>query len=72
MVDAASDKVLGWHYVGPNAGEVTQGFALAVKLGASKADFDNLVGIHPTSAEEFTSLTAVQSKGEDVMKVGGC
>ena len=51
---------------------VFQGFALTLKLGAKKSDFDCLVGIHPTSAEEFTSLTALQSKGEDIMKVGGC
>jgi len=37
--------------LGPNAGEVTQGFALAIKMGATKADFDALIGIHPTSAE---------------------
>jgi len=48
--------VLGVHYLGPNAGEVIQGFALAVKMGATKFDFDNIVGIHPTSAENFTTL----------------
>jgi len=42
---------VGLHYFGPNAGEVTQGFALGLKLNASKADLDNLVGIHPTTAE---------------------
>lgn len=71
VVEAATDRVVGWHYVGPDAGEVTQGFALAVKMGARKSDFDNLVGIHPTAAEEFTQLTAEQSKGEDIMKVRG-
>ena len=45
------EKVVGFHYVGPNAGEVTQGFTLGLKLGATKADFDNIVGIHPTCAE---------------------
>ena len=39
-----NEKVIGFHYVGPNAGEVTQGFALALKLGATKADFDDNVG----------------------------
>lgn len=72
VVESATDRVVGWHYVGPDAGEVTQGFALAVKMGARKSDFDNLVGIHPTSAEEFTQLAAEQSKGEDIMKKGGC
>jgi len=72
VVDVRTDKVIGWHYVGPNAGEITQGFALAVKVGAKKEDFDNLVGIHPTAAEEFTTLTAVQTEGHDFMKKGGC
>ena len=42
---------MGFHYLGPNAGEVTQGYGMALKLGATKGDFDNLVGIHPTTAE---------------------
>jgi thioredoxin/glutathione reductase (selenoprotein) len=67
-----NDKVVGFHYVGPNAGEVTQGFALAVKLGATKADFDELAGIHPTCAEEFTSLSTTLESGDDFMKTGGC
>ena len=48
---APPHRVLGLHFIGPNAGEVVQGFALAFKLGATKADFDRLVGIHPTCAE---------------------
>lgn len=43
--------IIGFHYFGPNAGEVTQGFAAAVKLGITKADLDATVGIHPTCAE---------------------
>jgi len=43
--------VVGLHYLGPNAGEVMQGFGLALKLGATKADLETLVGIHPTTAE---------------------
>ena len=43
--------MVGFHVLGPNAGEITQGFALAVKLGAKKSDFDDLIGIHPTTAE---------------------
>ena len=43
--------MIGLHVLSPNAGEITQGFALGMKLGATKADFDNLVGIHPTCAE---------------------
>lgn len=49
-------KVIGLHYLGPNAGEVTQGYAVAMKMGATKYDFDRTVGIHPTTSEEFTKL----------------
>lgn len=45
------ERVVGFHYLGPHAGEVTQGFALAFKLKATKNDFDETVGIHPTYAE---------------------
>jgi len=45
------ERVLGLHYLGPNAGEVTQGFGMALILNATKAQFDQLVGIHPTVAE---------------------
>jgi pyruvate/2-oxoglutarate dehydrogenase complex dihydrolipoamide dehydrogenase (E3) component len=73
VVDTSrNERVVGWHFLGPDAGEVAQGFALAVKAGVTKSDFDNLVGIHPTAAEEFTSLTAVQSAGDPIMKKGGC
>lgn len=58
------EKVIGFHYLGPNAGEVSQGFGLALKYGATKEDFDNLVGIHPTTAENFTILDKL--KGEAV------
>jgi len=61
---------VGFHFVGPNAGEVTQGFALAVKLGAKKKDFDDLVGIHPTDAESFTLLQVTKSSGESWLNVG--
>lgn len=47
---------MGFHYLGPNAGEVTQGFALGVKLKATKEDFDSLIGIYPTCAEVSTFL----------------
>ncbi|MEQ8442273.1 MAG: glutathione-disulfide reductase [Alphaproteobacteria bacterium] len=56
IVDKASDRVVGLHMVGPEAGEITQGFGVAFKAGATKADFDATVGIHPTSAEEFTTM----------------
>ncbi len=56
VVDRASDRVLGCHMVGADAGEIVQGFAVALKCGATKARFDATVGIHPTSAEEFVTL----------------
>ena len=56
VVDAASDRVVGLHMVGPEAGEVVQGFAVALKAGATKAMFDATIGIHPTVAEEFVTM----------------
>jgi glutathione reductase (NADPH) len=56
IVDRASDRVVGIHMVGPEAGEIIQGFAVAMKAGATKAQFDATIGIHPTAAEEFVSL----------------
>ncbi len=56
VVDAATDEVLGVHMVGPDAGEIIQGFAVALKCGATKALFDATVGIHPTAAEEFVTM----------------
>ncbi len=56
IVDAKSDKVLGCHMVGLDAPEIIQGFALALRTGATKADFDATIGIHPTAAEEFFTL----------------
>jgi glutathione reductase (NADPH) len=56
VVDAASDRVLGCHMVGPDAPEIIQGLAIAVKCGATKRQFDRTVGIHPSAAEEFVTL----------------
>jgi glutathione reductase (NADPH) len=56
VVDAASDRVVGLHMVGPDAGEIVQGFAVAMKAGATKAVFDSTIGIHPTAAEEFVTM----------------
>lgn len=56
VVDDTTDKVLGAHMVGPDAGEITQGLAVAIKAGATKAQFDSTLGIHPTSAEEFVTM----------------
>ena len=56
VVDRATQKVVGAHMVGPDAGEVIQGMAIAVKLGATKEQFDATIGIHPTAAEEFVTM----------------
>ncbi|CAI5981728.1 unnamed protein product, partial [Closterium sp. NIES-64] len=65
-----SDRVLGLHVVGPNAGEITQGYAVAMRMGACKADFDATVGIHPTMSEEFTSLRVTRRSGLSPYKTG--
>ena len=56
VVDAAGQRVVGAHMLGPDAGETIQGIAIAVKLGATKAQFDATIGIHPTAAEEFVTM----------------
>ncbi|MEM7134056.1 MAG: glutathione-disulfide reductase [Chloroflexota bacterium] len=56
VVEPTTDRVLGVHMMGPDAGEVIQGFAVALKAGATKAVFDSTVGIHPTAAEEFVTM----------------
>ncbi|HMB16506.1 MAG TPA: FAD-dependent oxidoreductase, partial [Pelovirga sp.] len=56
IVDADSDRVVGAHMVGESAGEIIQGIAVALKAGATKAIFDQTIGIHPTSAEEFVTM----------------
>ncbi|RMD83424.1 MAG: glutathione-disulfide reductase [Candidatus Dadabacteria bacterium] len=57
IVERASDRVIGCHMIGRDAPEIIQGMAVAMKAGARKADFDATVGIHPSSAEEFVTLT---------------
>ncbi len=56
IVDQESQRVVGCHMVGPDAGEIIQGLAIAMKAGATKQDFDNTIGIHPTAAEEFVTM----------------
>ena len=56
VVNRDTDQVLGLHMVGPDAGEICQGMAIAMRLGATKKDFDQTIGIHPTSAEEFVTM----------------
>uniref|UniRef100_A0A2L2XZH9 thioredoxin-disulfide reductase (NADPH) n=1 Tax=Parasteatoda tepidariorum TaxID=114398 RepID=A0A2L2XZH9_PARTP len=65
-----NEKVIGFHYLGPNAGEVTQGFALGMRLGATKADFDATIGIHPTCAEIFTTMSVTKSSGKSSLQAG--
>ena len=61
LVDGASQRVVGAHMIGPEAGETIQGIAIAVRLGATKAQFDATIGIHPTAAEEFVTMREVAS-----------
>jgi glutathione reductase (NADPH) len=56
IVEDATDRVVGLHMVGQDAGEVIQGFAVALRAGATKAVFDSTIGIHPTVAEEFVTM----------------
>jgi glutathione reductase (NADPH) len=63
IVDDATDRVVGVHMMGPDAGEIIQGIAIALKAGATKATFDSTIGIHPTAAEEFVTMR--EPWGED-------
>ena len=56
IVEQGSQKVIGMHMAGPDAGEIIQGFAVAVKAGLTKSQYDATIGIHPTAAEEFVTL----------------
>jgi len=71
-VKSENERVVGFHYVGPNAGEITQGFALGLRLKATKKDFTDLVGIHPTDAESFTALSITKASAEEYESAGGC
>ena len=65
-----SNRIVGFHVLGPNAGEVTQGWGAAIKLGATHESFSSTVGIHPTTAEEFTLMTTSKSSGVSAEKSG--
>ena len=56
VVQVSTDRVVGLHMVGAEAGEIVQGFAVALRAGATKAVFDSTIGIHPTVAEEFVTM----------------
>ncbi|MEQ8952558.1 MAG: FAD-dependent oxidoreductase, partial [Gammaproteobacteria bacterium] len=62
VVDQDSDRVLGLHMAGPDAGELVQGFAVAMNCGATKADFDRTIGIHPTLAEELVTMRSERKR----------
>jgi len=66
-----NEKVLGIHYVGPHAGEVMQGYGVAMKQGVTFAELTDTVGIHPTNAEEIVTLSVTKRSGEDAA-AGGC
>lgn len=70
LVDKATDRVVGFHLLAPNAGEVTQGVAVALRAGATKAMFDTTIGIHPTVAETMTSLSITKASGRSPAKEG--
>lgn len=65
------DKVLGMHYLGPHAGEVTQGFGVSMRKGdLTFKDLSETVGIHPTTAETFTDMSITKSSGESADSKG--
>ncbi|KNH04015.1 thioredoxin reductase [Perkinsela sp. CCAP 1560/4] len=66
-----TDRVIGFHILAPNAGEITQGIAIAFRAGVTKAMLDETIGIHPTVAEEVTNLSVTKRSGVDPSK-GNC
>lgn len=68
---AAPQRVLGIHYLGPQAGEVMQGYGAAIKCGLTFEKLKDTVGIHPTASEEIVTLRVTKSSGEDAA-AGGC
>jgi len=69
IVDTKTDKVVGVHVATDGAGEMIQGVAIAVKMGATKAQFDETIGIHPTSAEELVTMRSPSYHYKDGVKV---
>ncbi|KAG9468962.1 thioredoxin reductase 3 [Eleutherodactylus coqui] len=65
-----NERVIGFHVLGPNAGEITQGFGAAMKCGLTKEKLDETIGIHPTCAEAFTTLEVTKSSGGDITQKG--
>ncbi|XP_071584703.1 thioredoxin reductase 1, cytoplasmic isoform X3 [Heliangelus exortis] len=65
-----NERVIGFHVLGPNAGEITQGFAAAIKCGVTKEQLDSTIGIHPVCAEIFTTLSVTKRSGESILSSG--
>ncbi|KAM9293230.1 thioredoxin reductase 1, cytoplasmic isoform 4-T6 [Morus bassanus] len=65
-----NERIIGFHVLGPNAGEITQGFAAAIKCGLTKEQLDSTVGIHPVCAEIFTTLSVTKRSGENILQAG--
>ncbi|XP_055091440.1 thioredoxin reductase 1, cytoplasmic isoform X2 [Symphalangus syndactylus] len=65
-----NERVVGFHILGPNAGEVTQGFAAALKCGLTKNQLDSTIGIHPVCAEVFTTLSVTKRSGASILQAG--
>ncbi len=70
IVEKATDKVIGYHFLGPNAGDVAQGYAVAMQCGVTKKQWDLTVGIHPTCAEELLGLKDTKSSNPGAKKTG--
>lgn len=71
MNRADSDRVVGFHLLGPNAGEVTQAVGIAMKMGVTKDQWDSVVGIHPTMAEDILNLDKNKEEHGEAEK-GNC
>jgi len=65
-----NERVIGMHYYGPAADDVIGGFAIAMKPGMKKRDLDRSIGVHPSTSEDFFTLTATKRNGEDFKKSG--
>lgn len=65
-----NEKVVGFHILAPNAGEITQGVGIAMKCGMTKEQLDSCVGIHPTAAEDCIGLKYTKEEFPDVSKTG--
>ncbi len=68
IVEDATDRVVGLHMIGRDAPEIVQGFAVAIKAGLTKTDFDATIGIHPTAAEEIVTLRTFEVLGDELEK----